>query len=65
MTDAEQLQAMKSAYYSGLSEVRMGDRMTKYRTLDELGRAIRAKEREMGVRQPNRVYTSFSRGLAK
>lgn len=58
--------ALKSAIASGALEVRRGDRTVKYRSMNEMQRALHMMARELGIsRQPNRVYTSFSRGLAK
>lgn len=60
------LDAMDRAIASGTSEVRMGDRMHKYRTLEEMMRARKFIAANLVTkRQINRVYTSFNRGLAK
>ena len=66
MTTQADYDALKRAIASGQQQVRFGDRQVTYRSHSEMIRALNMMARELGVaRQPNRVYTSFSRGLAK
>ena len=66
MTTQADYDALKQAISSGHLRVRHGDRDVTYRSLNEMQRALSMMARELGIsRQPNRVYTSFSRGLAK
>ena len=58
--------ALKRAIASGQQQVRFGDRQVTYRSHGEMVRALNMMARELGIsRGPNRVFTSFDRGLAK
>jgi hypothetical protein len=58
--------ALNAAIAKGVTEVRYGDRTVKYRSLDEMIKVKSMMARELGkVRRPNRVLSSFSKGLAK
>lgn len=58
--------ALKRAMVSGVLEARRGDRTVKYRSMDEMQRALTMMAQELGIsRKVNRVFTSFDRGLAK
>lgn len=66
MTTQADYDALKRAIASGHQQVRFGDRTVTYRSMNEMQRALSMMARELGIsRQPNRVYTSFDRGLAK
>ena len=66
MTTQADYDALKKAISSGYLRVKHGDRDVTYRSVTEMQRALSMMARDLGIaRQPNRVYTSFSRGLAK
>ena len=66
MTTQAEYDALKRAIASGQQQVRFGDRQVTYRSHGEMVRALNMMARELGIsRGPNRVFTSFDRGLAK
>jgi len=67
MTDQDRLAALEDAYYSGVLQVSHGDRMTRYRSMEELAQAIALLKEKLGhtprARSGNRMLASFSKGL--
>lgn len=58
--------ALNAAIAKGVTEVRYGDRTVKYRSLDEMIKVKSMMAAELGkARRPNRVLSSFGKGLAK
>jgi hypothetical protein len=58
--------AISAAIAEGVTEVRMGDRTVRYRSLNEMMRVKQMMARELGlVRRPNRTFATFRKGLAK
>jgi len=57
---------LAKAVATGHTEVRFGDRTIKYRTQSEMIALLNRIDTELaGTRSPNRVLTSFDKGLAK
>ena len=66
MTTQAEYDALKRAIASGHQQVRFGDRTVTYRSHNEMIKALSMMARDLGIaRQPNRVFTTFDRGLAK
>ncbi|MFP4209578.1 MAG: phage head-tail joining protein [Wenzhouxiangella sp.] len=66
MTTQTDYEALVRAINSGHRQVRFGDRTVEYRSLEEMMRVRDLMARELGlVRRKNRVFTSFSKGLAQ
>jgi hypothetical protein len=62
MATQTELDAIKSAYYQGVSEVAYKGRTIKYRSLAEMKRIIDELERELGTSKPNTISTTTDRG---
>ena len=59
-----QLDGLREAYASGVTEVSYDGKTVKYRTLAELSQAIQTAEAALGVKRPSRQhYPTFSKGL--
>ena len=61
-----QRDALAGAIAAGHMEVRFGDRTVKYRSQSEMIRLLNTIDADLaGARRPNRVLSSFQKGLAK
>lgn len=64
---SDQLKALESAYASGTLELTYEGKRIKYRSLDEMERAINTIRRELGrtsgTKRSRRVHLSSKRGL--
>lgn len=59
-----QLDALREAYASGVTEVSYDGKTVKYRTLAELAQVIATVESALGLPAPRRQhYPTFSKGL--
>lgn len=59
-----QLDALREAYASGVTEVSYDGKTVKYRTLAELAQVIATVEASLGLPVPSRQhYPTFSKGL--
>lgn len=62
MASQSKLDAIRAAYYEGVSEVTYKGRTVKYRSLAEMKRIIDDLERQLGTSKPNVIYTTTDRG---
>lgn len=62
MATQTQLDAIRAAYYKGVSEVTYKGRTVKYRSLEEMKRIIDELERELGASKPNTIAFTTDRG---
>lgn len=61
-----QRDALAQAIAAGHTEVRFGERTIKYRSQMEMIQLLNTIDADIaGTRRPNRVLTSFQKGLAK
>lgn len=62
----EQLEKLREAYASGALEVRLGNEKIVYKSNNEMMKAIRTIEHELGYSKPQKVRsitTTFGKGL--
>lgn len=62
MASQTELEAIREAYYKGVSEVSYKGRTVKYRSLAEMRRIIDELERELGTSKPNVIALTTDRG---
>lgn len=62
MATQTELDAIKSAYYTGVQEVTYKGRTTKFRSLAEMKRIIDELERELGTSKPKTISLQTDRG---
>lgn len=67
LTDEQRLAALEDAYFSGVLEVQYGDKTTKYRSLNDIERAMNALKDRIGgadkAAHLRRRYAEFDKGL--
>jgi hypothetical protein len=62
MATQAELDAIKKAYYQGVSEVSYNGRVVKYRSLAEMKRIIDDLERQLGTSKTNTISFTTDRG---
>jgi hypothetical protein len=61
----QHLDALREAYFSGVTTVRYADKEVRYRSLDEMARLLISLEELLGISNTPRLITpSFSKGLS-
>ena len=62
MANQSELDAIRAAYYKGVSSLSYKGRTIQYRSLAEMKRIIDELERELGTSRPNTISLKTDRG---